>query len=48
MGFLDWFKKGRVKEVDAFPYPMKKEKGKGFKITWPWPGDNNFTGEDRD
>ena len=45
MGFWDWFKKGKITPTNSAPLAPKGEKFKGFKITWPWPGDSD---EDHD
>lgn len=38
--FWDWFKTGKIKPTTDIPFKQEGEKFKGFKITWPWPGDN--------
>jgi len=37
--FITWLKKGKVTKTTDVPLKVKGEKCKGFKITWPWPGD---------
>lgn len=38
--FIKWLLKGKIKPTTDIPFKKKGEKFKGFKITWPWPGDN--------
>ena len=45
--FFNWFKKGKVKPTKKVPFKRKGEKFGGFKITWPWWGDNHGKSEDR-